>query len=236
MYRICPAHDLVFQACFIYKEDVLGAKTWMLVYSDGSPANILKAKPNLDRDKTTQIVADLFPKEELELIEDGNLCFTCPPKYEIVAGYFLGVFVVAAEDFALDYPSKLDQAFLQSKYGGTVILHAMHSVVDWFAFAIWKDGELQRSLSLYPDEGVMEDIGEKQQFELPFWEGKHPVFEPGEEDNDYPFVFHPLDLGEAALNEFFGYVLEGVPEKGSFDPEEFQMMRFKRCKPWWKFW
>jgi hypothetical protein len=36
--------------------------------------------------------------------------------------------------------------------------------------------------------------------------------DPEDEDESappYPFPFHPLELGEAALREFFGYQLEG---------------------------
>jgi hypothetical protein len=35
----------------------------------------------------------------------------------------------------------------------------MHSVVDWFAYAVWIDGQLRRSLSLSPDSGIMEIVG-----------------------------------------------------------------------------
>lgn len=36
-------------------------------------------------------------------------------------------------------------------------LHAMHSVVDWFAFAVWgPDGKLRRALSVSPANGVIE--------------------------------------------------------------------------------
>jgi hypothetical protein len=54
----------------------------------------------------------------------------------------------------------------------------MHSVVDWFAFAVWQDGRLKRSLSLSPDSGVLEDIGAKLPFEEPYWSGKHPAVNP----------------------------------------------------------
>ena len=85
----------------------------------------------------------------------------------------------------------------------------MHSVVDWFAYAVWSKGALQRSLSLSPDSGILEDIGARFAFEAPFWSGRHPAHDPGEGDDEYPFPFHPLDLGEAALAELFGYQLEG---------------------------
>jgi hypothetical protein len=52
-------------------------------------------------------------------------------------------------DAALDRPSQLDQRFLDEAEGRTVYLHAMHSVVDRSAYAIWTgDGVLWRSVSL----------------------------------------------------------------------------------------
>ena len=54
-------------------------------------------------------------------------------------------------------------------------MHGMHSVVDWLCFAVWEDGRLIRSLSLSPDGGIQENIGEPFAFELPYWAGEHPV-------------------------------------------------------------
>jgi len=54
-----------------------------------------------------------------------------------------------------------------------MILHVKHSVVDWFAYAIWQDGVLLRSLSVSPGE-VFEDIGAPPPFEAPFWAGGRP--------------------------------------------------------------
>ena len=109
----------------------------------------------------------------------------------------------------------------------------MHSVVDWFAYAIWNEGKLRRSLSLSPDSGLLEDIGARLPFEEPYWAGAHPALDP-DEDSDYPFVFHPLDLGEAALLDLFGYQLEGLLDTSQIDPDEISLMRFKRSKPRWR--
>ena len=46
-----------------------------------------------------------------------------------------------------------------------------HSVVDWCAFALWREGKLVRSTSVSPDGGVREDIGDKLPFEVPYWNG-----------------------------------------------------------------
>ena len=216
----------------------MGAKTWMMVYSDGNVASSLKQNSELDRGKTVEFVKKLFPQENLESIEDGDLSYTSPPDDIIYAGYFSGVFIVAAKEFAIDLPSQLSASFINKTYGNTIQLHAMHSVVDWLAFAVWKNGKLERSLSLSPDSGILEDIGEKLSFEIPYWSGEYPAIDPEDEEegDEYPFKFHPLDLGEASLRDFFGYVLEGVVDSSLIEPEEIPLLSFKRTKPWWKIW
>src|SRR5947199_10748770 len=101
----------------------------------------------------------LFPAERLQPLGEGDLSFTCPPDDVILAGCFPGVSVLAAKELGIDYPSRLRSRFLEQARGDTVLLHAMHSAVDWFAYAIWRGGTLQRSLSLSPDSGILEDIG-----------------------------------------------------------------------------
>lgn len=222
----------------------MGAKTWMTVYTDGNAQEILKSKPELNREASTDIAAKLFSSEALEPLEDGSLAFTNPPKNELLVGCFPGLSIVAAKEFAIDYPSRLPARFKDTSLGSKVYLHAMHSVVDWFACAIWNNGELVRSLSLSPDSGVLEDIGARLPFEVPYWEGKHPAVDPEDDPTEYPLAFHPLEIGEAALLEFFGYQLEGLGDS-QLKPEEIPLMRFKRSKrklaanqskPWWKLW
>lgn len=208
----------------------MGAKTSMLVYADGNAAAALRGG-QLNRDATSQLAKNLFPKDKLALVGDGDLLFTCPPDDELRAGCFPGVSVMAAKEFGIDYPSKLPVSFIRGH--GTVYLHAMHSVVDWFAFARWNDGRLVRSLSLSPDHGILEDIGERLPFEEPFWSGQHPAVD---DEDEYPFPFHPLELGEAALKEFFGYQLEGPIDRSLLDPESVALLKFKRYRPRWKFW
>jgi hypothetical protein len=215
----------------------MGAKTWMLAYADGKVGEILKSKPSLNRVATAALVKQLFPSETLKPMNDGSLYDTCPPDDEIYAGCFSGLSILAANEFGLDYPSRLSARFLAAKPNGTVYLHAMHSAVDWFAFAIWKDGKLQRSLSLSPRSGILEDIGSKLAFEEPFWSGQHPASDPDDdEDCDYPFSFHPLELGGAALLELFGYQLEGIFDSNSLLPETIPLAGFKRVKSRWKLW
>lgn len=136
-----------------------------------------------------------------------------------------------------DRPSTLPSAFIEESRGRTLYLHAMHSVVDWFAYAVWRDAKLVRALSLSPDDGIIEDIGTREPFEEPYWNGDHPAVDPSEEDEAaYPFPFHPLELGEAALGALFGYHLEGPIDASLLEPESIPLARFKRSKSWWKLW
>jgi hypothetical protein len=208
----------------------MGAKTWMLVYSDRDASEKLKSNPVLDRVETDRLVKKLFANENLQPIEDGNLSYTCPPNNQIFAGCFEGISIIAAKEFGIDYPTKIDSRFIDSVSNKTVYLHAMHSVVDWFAFAKWENGKIIRALSVSPDSGFIENIGEKLSFEKAYWDGKHPV------DDDYPLPFHPLDLGEEALKHFFGYQLEGYIDDTLLNPELIPLVGYERKKIWWKFW
>lgn len=214
----------------------MGAKTWMLVYAQGSARDALKTLPDLDREATSKFAGKLFPRDTLEPLEDSDLSWTCPPDEELFIGCFPGVSVVAAKEFLIDYPSGLAANFIEAGGDGSITFHAMHSVADWFAFAHWRNGTLVRSLSLSPDHGVIEDIGDRMAFEEPYWSGRHPAVDEDEDEDDYPLPFHPLELGEAALGEFFGYQLEGVIESQMIKPRDVALMRFKRSRRFWKLW
>jgi hypothetical protein len=207
----------------------MGAKTWMLVYADTDAREALKVMPPLDREATLRLANSLFPGEKLISVGDGDLSYTCPPDDEVHIGAFAGVSIVAAREFVgIDYPSKLPERFLAAGAGRTMYLHAMHSVVDWFAFAQWNNGGLVRSLSLSPDSGILEDIGQRLPFEAPYWAGQHPAVE--DEDDEYPLPFHPLSLGETALKTFFGYQLEGAVDLTLLEPESIPLIRYKRTR------
>jgi hypothetical protein len=214
----------------------MGAKTWMLVYSDGDARDALKARLALDRKATLRLAHTLFPREKLTPLTDGDLSYTCPPDDELFIGCFPGVSVVAAKEFGIDYPSKLSARFISAGGSVTTSLHAMHSVVDWFAYAQWTNGRLTRSLSLSPESGILENIGAKLPFEEPYWSGEHPAVDDGADEQAYPFPFHPLELGEAALRGLFGYQLEGLVERDLLEPETIPLVRYKRSRSRWKLW
>ncbi|WP_233151919.1 hypothetical protein [Pelomonas sp. KK5] len=211
----------------------------MVVIADGDAREILASRPTIDREETRKVASILFPKERLEPQDDSCLTWTSPPDDQIHIGCFPGLTIVAAKEFAIDNPSRIPTRFLDFAGTRAVHVHAMHSVVDWFAFAVWRNGKLERSLSLSPDSGIVEDIGQRLSFEVPYWEGSHPAIDPADMEDgepDYPFPFHPLELGEAALAEFFGYQLEGYVDQFPVDSESIPLLQYKRKKALFKLW
>ncbi|SDG96945.1 hypothetical protein SAMN05216553_1146 [Lentzea fradiae] len=196
----------------------MGAKDWMLFYASDDVSKVLRSSPSLDREATRAFVERLYPSHEIRQIEDGDLDHANPPDGTVYAGVFDGLSVICTGDAANDSPTDLPPRFLREASGRTLYLHAMHSVVDFFAYAIWEpDGTLRRSFSLSPDSGVIEDLGTPLPFEERFLAGDQEFVESLGDDHEYPFRFHPLDLGEAALRALFGFNFEGVWQED--DPE-----------------
>ncbi|MFC8205083.1 DUF6928 family protein [[Kitasatospora] papulosa] len=130
--------------------------------------------------------------------------------------------IICARDLAKNEPSRLTDAICSLAAGRSAYGVFMDSAEDWAAFAVWSADGLVRSLSVSPEVGVIEDVGARFSFEGAFWEGGRPVRSyPG-----YALPFHPLELGNEALKEFFGFVLEGDEGDSCFDPEDFEVPSF----------
>lgn len=205
----------------------MGAKDWMLLYADDDVARILRSQPQLDRTATQAFVERLHPGTRLTPIADACLDYTNPPDSEIYAGVFPGLTVLCSEEAALDRPSTLHRRFLDEAGGRTLYLHASHSVIDWFGYAIWTgNGELTRSLSLRPDDGVIENLGEPLEFERPYWAGERPLVY-GRQKIAYPLPFHPLELAQDALRALFGFQYEGEVYDDDPDLEEITLAAYR---------
>lgn len=191
----------------------MGAKDWMLFYASDDVSKVLRSSPKIDREATTALVERLYQGHDIRPIADGSLYLGNPPEGEVYAGVFPGLSIVCTWEAANDAPTDLSPRFVREAAGRTLYLHAMHSVVDFFAYAIWSpDGSVRRSFSLSPDSGVIEDIGTPLPFEEKYLAGDPEFIETLDEDDDYPFRFHPLDLAEAALRALFGFNYEGMWE------------------------
>jgi hypothetical protein len=199
----------------------MGAKDWMLFYAEQDVPGVLRGRPTLDREATAGLVERLFPDHAVAELADVSLLDGDPRDGNVHAAVWPGVAVVCAEELGVDRPTTVDRRFLEEGAGRTTYLHAMHSVVDWCAFAVWEpDGRLRRALSLSPDGGIAEDVGDPLPFEEPFWAGGRPAVDPedGDDEDPYPFGFHPLELAEEALGSLFGFVYEGPASVKTFDP------------------
>ncbi len=80
--------------------------------------------------------------------------------------------LVCTSDAGGDLPAQLPRHILQAipattVYLHAIYLHAMQSVVDWFAYGMWADGRLRRSFSVSSDEAVRQDLGARLPFEIP---------------------------------------------------------------------
>ncbi len=212
----------------------MGAKAWMLVYGHDNAKQILSQYPKYDRQKTDEILNQLYPGQQLKFVNEVELSEMNPSKNEIIAGYFGSVFIIASDEFSKDNPSKLDPKFLHLDGFTNLYLHAMHSVVDFFAYGVWEKGNLTRSLSLSPESNIIEDIGTPLDFEKEYWQGKYPAVDS--EEDEYPLPFHPLDLAEESLKFFLGYQLEGNFEGDLIEVEDISLARYKIKKPIWKLW
>jgi hypothetical protein len=208
----------------------MGAKTWMLVYADPGAdiRKVLQGKPALDREATAAFVAGVHRGRKLNGIADGSLLESANPDDGVVyAGCFPGLTVLCTGEVGIDHPSQIDRRFLEAAGGRTVYLHAMHSVVDWFAVAIWDGkGRLVRALSLSPDSGILENHGAPLPFEVPYWAGQKAL-QTDPDDEPYPLPFHPLELAEDALRALFGFNYEGMIEDDDPDLESITLAGFE---------
>ncbi|EBA12754.1 DUF6928 family protein [Roseobacter sp. CCS2] len=215
----------------------MGAKAWFAAYYDNDPKDTLANAPQLDRDASIALAHKVLPDVNLEEAADGTLDFLNPDKKEIFVGVYGDLKIVAHDDLSGDYPSKVGGHWRNPDFGSKTYVHATHSAVDWCAFALWKDGELARALSVSPDGGIQEDVGAKLPFEVPFWDGARAIEDAFEDDAPYPLPFHPLELSEEALLATLGFQFEGHPDDWVCDPANIPIMRFKISKnAWWKFW
>jgi hypothetical protein len=200
----------------------LGAKTALLAYAGTDPVGALRCAGEFDPAATRALVAATHPAWAGEASSDGSLSGHCyPPEGTVYAGSFPGIDILCDRD-VMDYlPSEFPARYLDAAAGRRVILHAMHSVTDVFEYAIWENGSLVRSLCLSPDDGVVEDIGDRLPFEAPYWAGEHPA------GDRYPLPFHPLEFGGEALRALFGFILEGRRQPADIDAESVRLAGFQ---------
>ncbi|OKI08107.1 hypothetical protein A6A06_35240 [Streptomyces sp. CB02923] len=144
-----------------------------------------------------------------------------PDPGTVCAASYSGLEVICSRNFAKPNPSQLTEDIVRRAGGRTAYGVFMHSADDWASFAVCSGGELVRSVSLSPDSGITENLGEYLPFELPFWNGEHSAGE-----SEYALPFHPVDFGNEALRELFGFILEGYEDPSCVNPEDIEIPAF----------
>lgn len=200
----------------------MGAKTALMAYATGDAAEALRRSGELDPAATRALVAVTHPGWDGAATAGGSLAEDCyPPEGTVYAGSFPGLDILCDRDVRRHLPSEFPARYLDAAAGRRVILHAMHSVTDSLAYAIWENGRLIRSLCLSPGSGIVENIGEPLPFEAPYWAGERPA------GDGYPLPFHPLELGGDALRALFGFIVEGRPQPADIDGDSVRLAGFQ---------
>lgn len=218
----------------------MGAKTALLAFVDGDLPAVLKRAgrsqfaggERFGAGEAEVVVRRLSPGYAVTPIPGGTLFEdTYPPDDVTFAAVMPGAVLLCDRRLVAHTPSELPAHLLAEAAGRRILLHSMHSVSDALTFAVWEDGQLIRSLSVSPDTGVVEDIGEPYPFEFPYWAGEHPVKSVFPGQGPYPLPFHPLDLGEEALRALFGFIIEGLPRPDDVDAETVSLHGFRVADP-----
>lgn len=192
----------------------MAEKTAIVAYGESDVVHVLRAAPVLDRRATAELVRKAFPDNQIGEV-GGALLFDCldPPADIAYVGCFRGLDLICSWQLVGQRPSEAARRCLAPARLPNVYLHAMDSSTDWCAFAQWTDGGLVRSLSLAPDDGVAENLGDLLPFEAPFWAG----------DID----LDAMALGEEALHAFFGFRLAGMATVDDVDPEVIPLVGYR---------
>jgi hypothetical protein len=211
----------------------MGAKTALVAFVDGDlPTALRQAGGRPAAEEVEAVVRRLSPGYEVTPIHGGTLLEDCYPRDDVAfAAVLPGAVLLCDSRLVTATPSELPERLLAEAAGRRMLMHSLHSVVDALTFAVWEDGQLTRSLSVSPDHGIVENIGEPFPFERPYWAGEHPVTSAFDDQRPYPLPFHPLNLGEEALRTLFGFVIEGRPEPGDVDADSILLQGFRVADP-----
>lgn len=205
-------------------EKSMGTKAGILALGGRDFAESLRQLPRAGAERTAALAAEIFPGYQVEPVRGRPLKESTYPDDDVVYALSApGIDIMCNWRFQLYKPSELPVHVLDVAAGRRVALCAMHSVDDSFGYAVWANGELVRSLSLSLPHGIVENIGEPLEFELPFWARRRAAIER------YPGAlgFHPLDMGQQAMRSLFGFALEGGPEPDDVDASQITMLGYR---------
>ncbi|MFF3464427.1 DUF6928 family protein [Streptomyces sp. NPDC002619] len=116
----------------------MGAKTGLLVYADGDVPGLLREVGAADLARTSDMMRGLYPGWLVEQSSGSNLWDgVYPANGTAYAASWPNVEIVCDRRVMIDFPSQPPEHLVAASVGRRLVLHAMHSVVDWLAFAVW---------------------------------------------------------------------------------------------------
>ncbi|MBO0868248.1 MAG: hypothetical protein J2P15_06750 [Micromonosporaceae bacterium] len=119
----------------------MGAKTAVLAFSDGDLRPALLGATRADPAEVEEFVREVNPGYDLTPIGDGSLFDSVYPPDDITYATLLaGAELLCDRRLVLDRPSELPDHLRKAGAGRRIVMHGMHSVVDWLCFAVWEDG------------------------------------------------------------------------------------------------
>lgn len=192
----------------------MGYSCNVVAVSPGIPRTDIQKHPEGGVDAAVAAVARFFPEHSptgrSTTAEDG---FSTPNPDHLYVGTWGDTVVIGLEDPDTDAVT----AQLADHIAPHEIIWSLslQSTVDHCGFGAQGPG-YDRSLVAWsdadPDTASELITGTPLPFEEPYLAGEHPSSDDPAEQSDYPYPFHPLDLGNAAMLWIFGVEAETPPE------------------------
>jgi len=198
----------------------MGMKALLVAVSGGLPRQDLATHPLGSVDASRRAAEAVLPGLVGDQLPDGELAEYCYPYDGIYAGTFGGTALVTSQHDEL-------LSWVPPGGGRNAYRVYMQSVVSSASLSYWGADGTFRDFGGSLEDGPFTNIGQPLPFEVPFWAGQ---FRDPNIAAEYPgghMPFHPMDLGEEALREFFGFVGEGTPRADDLDAFEIGLHGFE---------
>jgi hypothetical protein len=211
------------------------------------PAGYLGSLPTHEPTRADKVIAKLgyagFEKRERTTIE------VYPEEKTFIIGAYDQAVFLADRDLIFncfeDRKQELFQRALSLYPSGKLLMVVLHSVVNYFGYAYYENGELLREFSGGADQGVISDVGELQPEERPAFENSE--IKDGERVfydqvhgriEEFSVDCYGEELTFQMMSKFFGHpfdrVLDGENDHNDLEAEVFYKT-LKKSKPWWKY-
>jgi len=196
-------------------------------------------KPEHSPKKAREILRALGHK--VESVSDEHYMDILPPKNKVVIGaYERGAYIAfsqIADDLELGTITYMLKA-MECYPAADLLALALHSVVNYSAFAYFKKGELQRQFACTADLGIISQSGKLLPEEEKAYEGEYERDGQRLFPRKFDFQPEPMEFTIDAIGEEIVFALASRPLGQPLDraDEECLVTESFTLKPAWKFW